>query len=326
MPANHWPTAAAPSHAGDQIRLGRASWPRAIQPRMHSPAPGASTFLREAAIANPHDVPLLAEPADPDDPAGDTFEVEITDLRTGRRAPVPPLRAPFARQLTTPARLIRLAFAALLVLLLLPDLFTGLRTALDAALAPADLSAIADFAAVPNPLLSDTRWVELAARPFQLPALGPDGACPTQPGRPFTPGILPGLGNGPVYAVAPGSETGTLALLPPIELGARGRSPGGQKVVWFVAPAYQGPILIRGRRLDAFGRVSFNGGLDQTAFATNPTRGPLEPALRLEGDSSDDAPWPGWPSYVRLSTSGCYVYQVDGTSFSEVIVFRAVGS
>lgn len=269
----------------------------------------------------------IGDPRDacaPADPAGDTFELEITDLRAGRQAAYPTQRMLFAPRLTLQARASRLTLTVLLLLLVLPDLFTGLGAALHDALAPADPPAVDAFDGAPNPLLSDSRWAVLQQRPFQLPALGPNGACPTQPGHAFIPGILPGLGTGPVYAVAPGSETGALYLLPPVEIGARGRSPGGQKVVWFVDPAYQGPILIRGRRLDAFGRVSFNGGLDQIAFAANPTRGPLEPALRLEGDSSSDAPWPGWPSYVRLTTSGCYVYQADGTTFSEVIVFQAI--
>jgi hypothetical protein len=29
------------------------------------------------------------------------------------------------------------------------------------------------------------------------------------------------------------------------------------------------------------------------------------------------------PSYTRLRGPGCYAYQVDGTSFSRVVVFRA---
>ena len=32
-----------------------------------------------------------------------------------------------------------------------------------------------------------------------------------------------------------------------------------------------------------------------------------------------------WITYTRVQAGGCYAYQVDGTSFSEVVVFRAVG-
>jgi len=34
--------------------------------------------------------------------------------------------------------------------------------------------------------------------------------------------------------------------------------------------------------------------------------------------------WANYPSYTRLRAAGCYGYQIDGTAFSRVIVFRAV--
>ena len=33
--------------------------------------------------------------------------------------------------------------------------------------------------------------------------------------------------------------------------------------------------------------------------------------------------WRLWPGYARLRRPGCYGLQVDGTTFSEVIIFRA---
>ena len=32
------------------------------------------------------------------------------------------------------------------------------------------------------------------------------------------------------------------------------------------------------------------------------------------------------PSYTRVRGPGCYAYQIDGTTFSRVIVFRAVSA
>ena len=33
--------------------------------------------------------------------------------------------------------------------------------------------------------------------------------------------------------------------------------------------------------------------------------------------------WRAFPSYTRVRTgSGCYAYQIDGTTFSKVLVFR----
>jgi hypothetical protein len=33
--------------------------------------------------------------------------------------------------------------------------------------------------------------------------------------------------------------------------------------------------------------------------------------------------WLGYASYTRMREAGCYAYQVDGTTFSRVVVFRA---
>jgi hypothetical protein len=56
------------------------------------------------------------------------------------------------------------------------------------------------------------------------------------------------------------------------------------------------------------------------------------------GDSTNTRPyfeldlWPmdatldGWrtfPSHTRVRATGCYAYQIDGTNFSRVVVFRA---
>jgi hypothetical protein len=88
---------------------------------------------------------------------------------------------------------------------------------------------------------------------------------------------------------------------------------GGQKVLWVVDPSYHGPVLIRGRRLDGDESVRFDRG--------------REPAQQLRlppvpGNTTGG--WANYPSYTRLRAAGCYGYQIDGTSFSKVIVFRAV--
>ena len=265
--------------------------------------------------------------------------IEIFDLRAQPRAGPRggATRGLLARRVALGMRVRGLVGEALLLLLLLPNLFVGLRVAAQTALAPTapgaastELRALvgASGAAINpaiNPLLNDSRWVPLQQRPFQMPALAPGGACPTTPGHIVAEGVVAGLGGGPVYAVAPGSARGALELQSPNSLGARGQGWAGQKVVWFVDPEYQGPILIRGRRLDGAGAVRFNGGLDQSQYYTDLPSAPLLAALRLEGDSSAGALWPGWPSYTRVRSAGCYLYQVDGTSFSELIVFQAVG-
>ncbi len=89
-----------------------------------------------------------------------------------------------------------------------------------------------------------------------------------------------------------------------------------QKVLWVSAPAYQGPVLIRGARLDGSGVVQFatGGSAPTSEFKL------LEPGASSPGEG---AGWREWPSYTEVPQPGCYAYQVDGTSFSAVIVFEA---
>jgi hypothetical protein len=86
----------------------------------------------------------------------------------------------------------------------------------------------------------------------------------------------------------------------------------GQKVLWIGRPSYRGPVLIRGRQLDGPNDIRFGSGL-------NPGR---EMRLESVGGSSPGG-WQNKPSYTRLRAPGCYAWQVDGTTFSRVIVFEA---
>ena len=84
------------------------------------------------------------------------------------------------------------------------------------------------------------------------------------------------------------------------------------------APSYTGPLLIRGGELSGAGSVGFGEGHvpeDELQLLTAATTSPGEPSGARE-----------WPSFTRVAASGCYGYQVDGTSFSEVIVFSVPGS
>ena len=72
-------------------------------------------------------------------------------------------------------------------------------------------------------------------------------------------------------------------------------------------------MLIRGRRLDGPQRMGFNG------------RKLPDPELRIAPDTT--VSWSGQPtgsrgvpSGVLILTSGCYGFQIDGTSFSRIVV------
>jgi hypothetical protein len=128
-------------------------------------------------------------------------------------------------------------------------------------------------------------------RPLHLPSASSAGACPTSPG------------DGPVRQL--GSAT-TLKLQQ-----FDGSAWAGGLVTW-TAGSYSGPVLIRGRELGGPHAVGFGEG-----------HVPYD-ELQLLGPAMG-APRGQWPSFTRVRGPGCYAYQVDGLSFSEVIVFRAVG-
>ena len=132
--------------------------------------------------------------------------------------------------------------------------------------------------------------------------LSPGTACPTSPERVLTyyPNVY---GDGPIYALGPAD-------------GATWRygDRGAIKVVWVAAPHYDGPALIRGRQMDGPSRLTFDEvGTPEMVFPAGGTaRGP-----------GAAAGWKDRPSFTRVSSPGCYAYQVDGLDFTSILVFEA---
>jgi hypothetical protein len=90
-------------------------------------------------------------------------------------------------------------------------------------------------------------------------------------------------------------------------------------VLWFVLPSYQGPVLIRGRRFDGPELMRFDDG--------------THPPAQIRLASAETVRWTGQvpgsrgrPSYVRVHVPGCYGVQIDGTTFSKVVVFTVTTS
>jgi hypothetical protein len=155
-------------------------------------------------------------------------------------------------------------------------------------------------------------------RPLHLPHVLPGGRCPASGLHDLGNFVSPGLGPGPVYPVL-GSGLG-FVYSPPAGGTAlfAGSQWGGTKVLWTAASSYRGPVLIRGRELDGPHEVRFGDARIPAA----------EMRLSVPGAYSvgEPAGWREWPSYTRLQAGGCYAYQVDGTRFSIVIVFRALSA
>jgi hypothetical protein len=156
-------------------------------------------------------------------------------------------------------------------------------------------------------------WRELR-RPLHLPKVS-GMSCPVSRVDPRVPwnriNIFggAGIGTGPVYPGLPNAFV----------MATRDRQYGGawfgQKVFWYIAPSYRGPVLIRGRRLDTRDSMGFNGR--------------RVPARELRIEREETVSWPGQPagsrgvpSNVRVRVPGCYGVQIDGRKFSRTVVFR----
>jgi hypothetical protein len=125
------------------------------------------------------------------------------------------------------------------------------------------------------------------------------------------------LGPGPAYPVlgfegnhAPPSPKGIVPLY------ANERRGGAywHKTLWAVDPAYDGPVLIRGRGIDPS---------QVLRFVVPSAPGEERQVRQLEFRAQPSRSWRYGPSVTVLPGPGCYAFQVDGTNFSEVIVFEA---
>lgn len=159
---------------------------------------------------------------------------------------------------------------------------------------------------------TDPGWDALR-RPLDLPQLAPGSSCPITPVAPEITaayGIGAATGQAPVYALV--GSAGTVGVVRAPQWGAKWR---GQKVLWFANQDYTGPVLIRGRRLGSWEWMRFDRG--------------VKPAAEIQWRRGETVWWNGQPpdsrgrpSYVRARAPGCYAVQIDGATFTRVIVLR----
>ncbi|MFI7552593.1 hypothetical protein ACIBQ2_22920 [Micromonospora sediminimaris] len=167
--------------------------------------------------------------------------------------------------------------------------------------APPDASPVS-----PAPATSPRGWT---APPLQLPNAGPGDACPVTEPQPWPNPDQASrvLGPGPLYPVADYFADGAL------QLRDEDREPDGtysKKVRW-IGSGYTGPVLVRAARIDAPGSAT-------VAFSyTGESRDDGHHAV-LTSQESD------LPGVTTVDGPGCYAYQVDGSTFSVTVVFRAV--
>jgi hypothetical protein len=147
--------------------------------------------------------------------------------------------------------------------------------------------------------------------PLHFPGLRAGQRCPTSHGTPFNNGYFGGgiaRGTGPVRVLV-GNRRGIADLINPSS------APPwlALKTLWFSLPAYQGPFIIRAKRLGRPGQVALGEG---------PVVAPLvvPPGPTLNSGLG----YRTVPGGLFVKSPGCYAWQVDGLGFSEIIVVRAV--
>jgi hypothetical protein len=238
-------------------------------------------------------------------------------------------------RLSRQGRAIRLGTAVGAVLLALVIVLGGVPAARDAAQGwlsrfvptpTAETFTRAEITIQPEP---PAVWAELEGHPLRLPSLAAGAACPGTPASAFSPeyGIGQGIGHegsSQVYLVAPGAANGQLRYVPGGVFSAASDW-GGASVLWAIRLDYGGPIIVRGRQIDGPGQLRFNGGVDEPQTAPLLPDEPLLPELRLVAHQNlEGVPWSGQIALTRLRAPGCYAYQIDGLTFSGVIVFLAL--
>jgi hypothetical protein len=205
----------------------------------------------------------------------------------------------------------------------------------------------ADESADGAPMAASGVFAELERRPLELPNVQVPTSA-TAAGRKFPrhaddcwsqgapePGaiVLPAIGGallgpypgeaelerGPVYAALLRGAPRIVFLSE--ERMVRASRSWAVATLWASRPSYDGPVLVRGGRLDRPGKIGFGWG--------------ARPRYELRLPAG--APWPSQPVDIppgwraakiraRIRDPGCYAFQVDGRGFSYVLPFAVLQS
>src|SRR5712692_3825992 len=149
----------------------------------------------------------------------------------------------------------------------------------------------------------------------------------------LSPVINGGKGKGPNYGFGPGPAylTGTSALYPG----------GFDNEVWLIEPTYRGPVVVRGRQINGAAAISFaepiTFPLAGFSSAGSPPPGPPAATVTIDGApvpfyleldlpaataAAAEGYWRMFFARTHIDAPGCYAVQMDGLSFSSVIVFQ----
>lgn len=157
-----------------------------------------------------------------------------------------------------------------------------------------------------------TVWSELR-RPIEIPRLAAGASCPVTPATTLSRAFAPAQGDGPLYPVG---AAGGLQFIYPVQPGQTWYPSewSGNKIAWTAPKTFRGRILIRGRQVDGPHILRF--GEERLPMT--------EMRFMVTASDIGEDGWYQRGSTTRLRAPGCYAWQVDGRSFSYVVVFRAI--
>ena len=157
-------------------------------------------------------------------------------------------------------------------------------------------------------------------RQLNLPSVAQGEACPVSVPHVIATRVSPVLGSGPVYLAAgaynPADRSTTTAPFPaPSTSVAFGTGWTLSKAPILMPKSLKQPLVLRGRRLDGVGDLGFSGYAGRRPFS----------ALQFpaSGYTMDVGTLKAHSVNLWFSAEGCYGIQIDGRTFSRVIVFRA---
>jgi hypothetical protein len=178
------------------------------------------------------------------------------------------------------------------------------------------LFAIVGFLAA-SVIAPSPRTTSLLARPLHFPSLQPGESCPATVGATVSNSFFGGvaLGSGPVRVLI--ANRGDL-IQGRADLGMT-NAPGwlALQTLWFAMPGYDGPFVVRAKRLGENGPIEVQPGQTGLEPGSGPLVVPAGPTLNTM-DGFRTMPGSTW-----VTSAGCYAWQVDGRNFSEVIVVDA---
>jgi hypothetical protein len=173
--------------------------------------------------------------------------------------------------------------------------------------------ALASLIALPATAFGSAKydWRRLH-RPLHFPTVQPSNVCPTKPAAATLAG-RPLNGKRPVYLMSAGDAPAATISINPAYTDSTGWV--GQKTPWLIKRRYKGPLLIRAARIDSPGPVRLAKGAGQHLS---------ELRFKPSDNNGFQGPYGFLASASLFRAQGCYAFQIDGTSFSNVIVMRVV--